>query len=1097
MLTPKPHQHKTSPLTPSARSILFSSKAQGQQVRNAFLRIHSLGGRMFRRIQLISLLMILVVSSILFSVVAIAQTTTARMSGVVTDESGAVLPGATLTISNTDTGIVRTATSDSSGRYIVLQLPPGPYRVSTTLAGFDTLVREGIQLEVGQEAALNLSLRVGSVNEQVTVVGDAPLVNVTGSAVSGVVDEKRIVDLPLNGRDFTQLALVQPGVLSARNTDSTASKGYGTRISIAGSRPDQTAWLLDGTNIKGASNFGTPGSAAGVILGVDAVREFQVLTSNFSAEFGGTTGGVVNMITKSGTNQYHGSAYWFHRNDNFDARSFFDRKKLEFKRNQYGFTAGGPILQDKAFFFGNYESLRSRLGLTNIAIVPDATVRLGAVSPSVQPYLALWPTPNGSLLAGGLGEYIAPATEPIDEHYFMTRLDYKLSDSSFLFGRFTYDGTLDIKPDEIPITSTEISTQPRYATIQYEKIFTPTFLGNSRVAFNRSYLTAFIAVNIDYPTSLYFFNPNVPPSLSFPGATSFGPDSRNERADVQNLYQFSQSFTWTKGNHLLKFGGNLEQVNANPDGGPRNSGAFTWANLNAFLTDGPLQAFTMQVPGSTSQRTFRQQVYGLYLQDDWKVQQNLTLNLGLRYEPFSTPEEKWGRISVVQDWRTATKFDTEVPWWRNPSKKNFSPRVGFAWDPRGNGRTALRGGFGLFYATLLSSYYKTPSYRNPPFAAVISTPVGNLASARADTLRISPTILTSTMNYLSYMEIFQYDLDPTYEMKFNLTLEHELPGNMAVALGYIGGRGIHLWGFQSANALPSEFRDGREFVATTPNPSATFNPRPNPNTGVGSIRNSDAQSFYNAMQVEVKKRFSHGLQFQSSYTWSKNIDDSATGIALTDLREGEGSRPYNTKADRGLSALHLSQNLVLNGIYAFPEPNIAPVSDKLLGGWQVSAIYSASSGIPFTAYTSGRNAPNLSYQAGRQHPDIVAGRSMKDATTGDPNAYIDLSAFALPEAGYYGNAGRNILLGPDFSNVDFSLQKNTKIGLGEGGRLEFRADFFNMLNHANFAVPSSLQLFNPTTRTPQNPSPVVAGAGKITGTVNPGRQMQFGLKLIF
>lgn len=1036
---------------------------------------------------------------------AMAQTTTARISGVINDESGAVLPGATITVTNTDTGLSRTATSDAAGRYIVLQLPPGPYRVSTTLAGFDTLVREGIQLEVGQDAALNLALRVGSVNEQVTVVGDAPLVNVTGSTVSGVVDEKRIVDLPLNGRDFTQLALVQPGVLSARNTDSTASKGYGTRISIAGSRPDQTAWLLDGTNIKGASNFGTPGSAAGVILGVDAVREFQVLTSNFSAEFGGTTGGVVNMITKSGTNAFHGSAYWFHRNDNLDARSFFDRKKLEFKRNQYGFTAGGPIVPDKAFFFGNYESLRSRLGNTSIAIVPGLDARRGIipgaggatqqvnVAPSIQPYLALWPTPNGSTLAGGLAEYIAPSTEPIDEHYFMTRVDYTLSESSFLFGRFTYDGTLDTKPDEIPITSTEISTQPRYATLQYEKIFAPTFLGNTRVAFNRSFLTAMISVDVDYPKSLYFFNPNVPPSLGFPGLTTFGPDSRNERADVQNIYQFTQNFTWTKGSHLLKFGGDFQQVNANPDGGPRNSGAFTWANIERFLTDQTLQTFTMQVPGSTSQRTFRQQVYGLYFQDDWKVRPTLTLNLGLRYEPFSTPEEKWGRTSVVRDWRTATQFDTDVPWWENPSKKNFSPRFGFAWDPRGNGHTALRGGFGLFYAQLLSSYYKTPSYRNPPFAAVISTPVGNLASVRADTLRIAPTILTSTMNYLSYMEIFQYDLDPTYEIKFNLTLEHELPGNMAVALGYIGGRGIHLWGFQSANALPSEIRNGREFVVTTPNPSATFNPRPNPNTGVGSIRNSDAQSFYNALQFEVKKRFSHGLQFQSSYTWSKNMDDSATGVALTDLREGEGSRPYNPKADRGLSALHLSHNLVLNGIYALPKPTITPLVDKVLGGWQLSAIYSASSGIPFTVYNSGRNAPNLSYQAGRQHPDLVSGRDMQQATTGDPNAFIDLSTFMLPDAGYYGNVGRNTLLGPGFSNVDFSLLKNTAVGLGEQGRLEFRADFFNMLNRANFSVPSSLQVLNPTNRN----NPVVGGAGRITNTVNPGRQMQLGLKLIF
>ena len=1003
-----------------------------------------------------------------------------------------------MTVSNGETGFTRIVVTDERGRYVAPQLPPGPYQVTATMTGFETLLRKGITLEVGQEATLNLSLRVGAVTEQVTVVGEAPLVNTSGSSVSGVVEEKRIVDLPLNGRDFTQLALVQPGVFSARNTDSTASKGYGTRISMAGSRPDQTAWLLDGTNIKSNSNFGTPGSAAGVILGVDADREFQVLTSNFSAEFGGTSGGVVNMVTKSGTNDLHGSAYYFHRNDNLDARNFFDRRKPEFKRNQYGASLGGAIQKDKAFFFGNYESLRQRLGLTNVAIVPDENVRRGLipgpggtlrpvqVAASVRPYLDLWPLPNGPAVGtnSGLGTLFAPASDSIDEHYFMTRVDYRISDSQSIFGRFTYDGTKDTKPDEVPITSTFVSTQPRYATAQYERIFTPQFLGTTRLAFNRSFLTADVITQIDYPQSLYFFTSTLPPSFAFAGVTTFGPDSRNQRKDVQNVYQIAQSFLYTRGGQIFKFGLDLQFVNANPDGGPRNNGAFTWSSLQDFLEDNRLLNFTMQVPGSTSQRTFRQKVLGLYLQDDWKLRPTFTLNLGVRYEPFTTPEEKWGRVSVVKDWVTATSFDTNVPWWKNPSKKNFSPRVGFAWDPQGNGKTAIRGGFGVFFVTLLSSYFKTPSYRNPPFAAVITTPQGNLASARSDILRIAPTILTAKMDPNSYMEIFQYNLDPTYEMKFNLTVERELPGNIAVALGYMGGRGIHLWDFQSANAAHSTIVDGREFV-----PAGAR--RPNPNTGVGSIRYSDAQSFYNAMQLEVKKRFSHGFQFQGSYTWSKNIDDSATGVALTDLREGEGSRPYNPKADRGLSSLNLSHNLVLNGIYALPSPKNSGLARLVLGGWQLSGIFSASTGVPFTAYVSGRNANNLSYQTGRQHPDLLLGRSTKEAILGKPDQYFDPSIFVLPPVGFYGNAGRNILTGPGFTNVDFSLMKSTPLGNREGSRVEFRADFFNLFNRANFAVPSSVQVLNPSTRAP------VAGAGKITSTVNPARQLQFSLKLVF
>ncbi len=1031
-----------------------------------------------------------------------SQTTTARVSGTVTDDSGAVLPGSQITVKNVETGVPRTVVTDERGRYVVPQLPPGSYEISASMSGFETMIRKGITLAIGQEVTLNLAMRVGTVSEQVTVTADAPLVNTSGSAVSGVVEAKRIVDLPLNGRDFTQLALVEPGVLSARNTDSTASKGYGTRISVAGSRPDQTAWLLDGTNIKSSSNFGTPGSAAGVILGVDAVREFQVLTSNFSAEFGGNSGGVVNMVTKSGTNDFHGTAYEFLRNSSLDARNFFDRRKPAFKRNQFGFSLGGAIKKDKAFYFGNYEGLRQRLGLTSVAIVPDGNAHRGLipgpggvleqlqVAPSIQPYLNLWPTPNGPpVLTGagqpsGLGTLFAPASDSINENYFMTRVDYRFNDNQSIFTRFTYDNTSDSKPDTVPITSTDILTRPRYATVQYENILTPKFLSSTKLAFNRTALTADISLNTTYPSNLLFWNDHVPPQLNFSGVDTFGPDSRNQRADVQNIIQIGQGFTYTRGSHLFKFGTDIQLVHSNPDGGPRNNGSFTWNAMRDFLLDNPLINFTVQVPGSTSQRTFRQTVLGLYFQDDWKLLSNLTFNLGLRYETFTVPSEKWGRVAVVKDWVTATKFDTNVPFWNNPSKKNFSPRVGFAWDPQGNGKTAIRGGFGLFFVDLLSSYFKTPAYRNPPIAASLNIPLGNLGSARSDVARVGPTVLTADMTPNSYMEIFQYNLDPTYEVKFNFTVERELPGNVAVVLGYLGGRGTHLWEFQSANAAPSVMVNGRAFVPR----GAT---RINPKTGVGSIRYTDAKSFYNGLQFEVKKHFGRGFQFQSSYTWSKNVDDSATGIALTDVNEGEGSQPYDHKADRGLSGLNVSHNFVLNGIYAIPFSARSGIASNLLGGWQVSGIFSASSGVPFGVYSSGRFAPNLSYQSARQHPEFVAGKTTKGAVIGDPNRYFDSSIFTLPAAGFYGNAGRNILIGPGLSNFDFSLLKSTALGFREGARLEFRADVFNIFNRANFRVPSSLQVVNSSN------GAAIAGAGRITSTITTARQMQFSLKLLF
>ena len=1033
-----------------------------------------------------------------FGLLSLAQTTTARLSGTVTDETGGVVPGAQVTVSNASTGAQRAVTTDERGRFTVPQLAPGPYQVTVSMAGFETLVRSGITLTVGQEANITLAMKVGAVSEQVTVTGEAPLVDTSGSSVSGLVEEKRIVELPLNGRDFTQLALVQPAVLALRNTDSVVQKGFGARISMAGSRPDQTGWLLDGTNVKSMSNFGTPGSASSLLLGVDAVREFQVLTSNYSAEFGGSSGGVINMVSKSGSNDLHGTAYEFHRNDNLDARNFFDRRKPEFKRNQFGFALGGPIKKDKTFFFGNYEALFERLGLTLVATVPDANVHRGLipgvsepvpVAASVRPYLDLWPLPNGGPVGvnSGLASLSSPASDSTNQHFFITRVDHRVTDNQSIFARMTFDQGDKTRPYPIPITNNEIRTRSRYATVQYEKIWTPQFLSNSRVAYSRNNLFSSVSLNIDYPKPLFVFNPGMPPNFIFPGVTQFGPDDRAIFSNVQNLYEFQQNFLYTRQDHSFKFGVNYQKVGLNTDGGPRDNGAFSWASMRAFLEDQTMNNFSVKVPGSSSQRTWVQHVVGLYFQDDWKMRPRFTLNLGLRYEPFTTPVEKWDRIAVVRDWVRATRFDTEEPFWQNPSKRNFSPRVGFAWDPTGDGKTAVRGGFGLFYVVLLGGYYRTPSVKNPPYAAFIegNATRSNLASAVADVNRIAPTLLTATMTPQSFMEIYQWDLDSSYEMKFNLTVQREFPGDISVALGYLGGRGIHLWRETDANDAPSTLVDGRAFVAPG-------TPRVNPITGVGTTRYSDAQSFYNGLQVEVKKRFSRGFQFQTSYTWSKTMDDATTGMALTDFNEGATPQAYSPKSDRGLSALHQGQNFVMNGVWSLPAPKDSRAARLALGGWQVSGIFTASAGTPFSAVVSGRHAPDLSRSPGRQRPDLIPGRAFGDLVRPrNPNEYFDASVFVLPPTGFFGNAGRNILVGPGVLNFDFSLTKNTRLGISEGSRLEFRADFFNLFNRANFATPALREVLNPATRQP------IAGAGRITRTVTTARQLQFGLKLIF
>src|ERR1041385_1953753 len=658
---------------------------------------------------------------------AFAQTVGASLQGTVHDPSGAVVPGAEVEIRNVETGAARMLKADESGRWREPVLLPGEYELRVSAAGFQTVVRKGIHLAVGQEAVIDLGLEIGRTGSEISVVADAERINLTSGSLSGLVDERRMRDLPLNGRSFQQLALLEPGVNAVTAGGNDPVGGRTPKISMNGTRPEQSSFLLDGTDINDVYNK-TPGSVGGVLLGVEAVLEFQVLTNSYSAEFGRSAGGVINAVTRAGGNQVHGSLFEFLRNSHLDAKNFFDPATQPippFKRNQFGGVVGGPIHKDQTFFFGSFESLIDRLGVTGVTSVPNLNARQGllptgqiTVNQAIQPYIdTLFAPPNGRDLGGGVAQYLFTRPQPTNEYFTQGRIDHRFSPSDSLFGRYTLDnGNVNRPPTtKVPIANTKERSRNQYVTLEYQHVFSPSLLNTLRLGFSRSDHESVNERTITIPPALTWIPGQPMGYLTISGVVTenFG-DYRLPRLDRLNNWQYADTIFLNRGAHGIKMGLETQRIQFNQDTTSQVGGLLTFTSLSNFLQGIPSQ-FDFAIPrGVDPDRGYRQRLFAFFLQDDVRLRPNLTVNLGLRYEFVTVPTEVNGKISNLRN-VTDAALTVGDPWYANPSLKNFAPRVGLAWDPFGGGKTSMRAGLGLFDDEILPKYYFFSGSLNPPF----------------------------------------------------------------------------------------------------------------------------------------------------------------------------------------------------------------------------------------------------------------------------------------------------------------------------------------------------------------------------------------------
>ena len=1001
--------------------------------------------------------------------------TSATLTGRVTDQSATVIEGATVTARQRDRGVERSVVTDAGGRYVLAALPVGAYDVTFELAGFKRGQRD-VVLTVGDSVVVNFELQVMVPDVEYRVLGQASSVNTRSGELSYLVEARAIEQLPLNGRNYTDLAFLQPGVTPYPYRDGGSVVAHGLGMSVNGQDPRANVYLLDGTLLNDMTN-GPAGSAAGTTLGTETVQEFRVETNAYGAEYGRMSGGQINVITKSGTNDLNGTGYEFHRNDALDAKNYFDVSgKPAFTRNQFGATVGGPMRQNKLFYFAGYEGLRENLGRTITSSVPDANARVGllpdpanrgqflnvGVLPAVAPYVAAYPIANGASLGDGTALHRFQFDQRLNQDFVQGRIDANLSNASQLFARYTLDDADQRLPLDYPQFPRAFRSRSQYATAELKQTYTSSLLGTYRFGYSRTR----VGQDVEATTTLPPFVSGRPfiGNIDVGGLQRFGTQSSANLRLLQQVSSMAGDLVWNRGRHLVRAGALAEHYQQNMVNPTFSLGTYSFANLRALLENRPT-SFIGLTPDANFERQWPFWIAGGYLQDEFQAHPNLTITAGLRYEFMTMPIDQGGHDSALVNLTDRTATTGRL--YSGPDYNNLSPRVGASWDVRGDGRTALRAGYGLYYATNNSQnlivtvtnppdtsrvVYQAPTFPNPPFE-------------RASGLSIRPV---------------QWDIETPSIHVWNVNVQRELGAQTGITLGYAGSRGRHLLRSNDLNtAAPSTGADGAPFFAAG---------LPRINTAWTTIeaKTSDGDSWYTAYILDVRRRMSGGWSFQGSYTWSDSEDTTQASTFFSDATNGTTSAfpEFIPGYNRGPSDFNVRHNLVANATWEIPW-----------GGVRVSAIGTYRSGYPLTVFVQNNRSrsqwqPSLGPGIGRDRPSYAAGFDGSSAVAGNPTQWFNPQAFVLQPAGTFGNTGRGDFEGPDLRMVDMAVSKDLR--LTSSSRLELRLEIFNLLNRANFGVPNLTAFAGAA----DGEAPL-GSFGRVRNTATSARQMQLGARIRF